>query len=59
MQAVERILLKIIIIQFIFLVFSQYIFHYVDAFPQLKQITKYEGVGKNIYIKMVETFSGN
>lgn len=57
MKTVERILIKIAVIQLVLLLLSQLFFHQLDAFPQLKQITKYEGVTKNTYTKIVETFT--
>jgi hypothetical protein len=44
MKTFERILIKAAIIQLLFLVLSQCFLHYFPDFPQLKQITKYEGV---------------
>jgi hypothetical protein len=58
MKTVERVLIKIVIIQFIFLLLSQVILHQLDVFPQIKQITKYEGVNKNTYTEILETFNG-
>ncbi|WML45131.1 YpfB family protein [Neobacillus sp. PS3-40] len=58
MKTVERVLIKLAIIQFIFLLLSQVILHQLDAFPQLKQLTKYEGVNKNSYTEILETFNG-
>lgn len=56
-KTVESVLIKVDVIQFIFLLLFQYIFHQLNAFPQLKQITKYEGVAKNTLTKIVETKS--
>jgi len=58
MKRIERILIKIIITQFIFLIVCQVIFHQLNAFPELKQITKYEGVNKNSTTEFLQTFSG-
>lgn len=58
MKTFERFIIKLVIIQFIFLLLSQIILHQLDAFPQLKQITKYEGVTKNTYTDILETFKG-
>lgn len=58
MKIFERFIIKLAIIQFIFLLLSQIILHQLDAFPQLKQITKYEGVNKNTYTDILETFKG-
>ncbi|MFL6563278.1 MAG: YpfB family protein [Bacillus sp. (in: firmicutes)] len=58
MKNVERILIKIVIIQFIFLFLVQLIFHRLDVFPQVKQLTKYEGVNENTYTEILETFQG-
>lgn len=58
MKKVERVLIKIVIIQFIFLFLSQLFFHQLDVFPQVKQLTKYEGVNENTYTEILETFQG-
>lgn len=58
MKTVERVLIKVIIIQFIFLFIAQLFFHQLDIFPQVKQLTKYEGVNENTYTEILETFQG-
>jgi hypothetical protein len=55
MNHLERILIKLIIIQFVFLIAAQMIFHQLNAFPELKEITQYEGVGSNQYSDVLET----
>lgn len=55
MKTFERILLKVAIIQFVFLIIAQLFFHQFDAFPELKQITQYEGVTDNNYSEVLET----
>ncbi|MEC1521511.1 DUF5359 family protein [Neobacillus niacini] len=57
MKIVERILIKVIIIQFIFLFFAQLILHQLDIFPQLEQLIKYEGVNENTFTEILQTFS--
>ena len=57
-KTMERILIKVIVVQFIFLLFSQFFLHVFDLMPELKQITQYEGVSKNSYTKIIETFNG-
>lgn len=57
MKKVERVLIKMAVIQLVFLLLSQFIIHQLDTFPQLKQITIYEGVTKNTLTYIVETFS--
>jgi hypothetical protein len=47
MKSFERILIKVALIQFVFLVIAQLFFHEFNAFPELKQITQYEGVTDN------------
>jgi hypothetical protein len=47
MKSFERILIKVALIQFVFLVIAQLFFHEINAFPELKQITQYEGVTDN------------
>jgi hypothetical protein len=56
-KTVERIIMKAAVIQLAVLLLTQLIFHQFDVIPQLKQITKYEGVTKNTVTKIVETFS--
>ncbi|MEH7415178.1 YpfB family protein [Neobacillus drentensis] len=58
MRAVERILIKLVIVQFIFLFLSQFLFHQMDIFPQIKQLTKYEGVNENTLTEIMQTFMG-
>lgn len=58
MKKIERILIKIIITQFIFLLLTQLIFQQFNAFPELKQITKYEGVNKNSFSEFLQTYNG-
>ena len=47
MKLIERLLIKIIMIQFILLLFTQLVFHKWNSFPELQQITQYEGVSEN------------
>jgi hypothetical protein len=54
-KTVERVIMKVAVIQFVLLLLTQLIFHQLDGIPQLKQITKYEGVTKNTMTKIVET----
>ncbi len=58
MKKVERVLIKVIVIQFIFLFFAQLFFHQLDVLPRVKQLTKYEGVNENTYTEILETFQG-
>jgi len=58
MKKVERVLIKIIIVQFFFLFLSQLFFHQLDIFPELKQLTKYEGVNENSFTEFLQTFKG-
>ncbi|WNF21530.1 YpfB family protein [Mesobacillus jeotgali] len=55
MKTFERILIKIAIIQFVFLVFAQVFFHEINAFPELKQITQYEGVTDNNHSEVLKS----
>jgi Family of unknown function (DUF5359) len=56
MKVVERILIKIVIIQFVFLLLAQLLFHQLNIFPQLDQLTKYEGVTENTFTEILQTF---
>jgi hypothetical protein len=58
MKLGERVLIKVIIIQFIFLFLAQFFIHQLDVFPQLEQLTKYEGVNENTITEILQTFSG-
>lgn len=58
MKAVERILIKIVIIQFIFLLISQFLFHKFQLLPELQQLTRYEGVTEGNFSEILETFNG-
>lgn len=55
MKTFERILIKIAIIQFVFLVIAQVFFHEINAFPELKQITQYEGVTDNNHSEVLNS----
>ena len=57
MKLIERLLIKIIFIQFIFLLLTQLVFHEWNSFPELQQIKQYEGVSENNLTEIIETFS--
>lgn len=59
MKTIERIIIKIIIVQFLFLVITQFFFHKLNTFPELKEITQYEGVTENNFSELLEAFNGN
>ncbi|TDL77005.1 hypothetical protein E2R56_02175 [Rhodococcus qingshengii] len=59
MKIVERILIKVVIIQFFFLFLAQLFLHQLDIFPQLEQLTKYEGVNENTFTEILQTFNGD
>lgn len=54
MKTTERILLKAAVIQFLFLLLSQFILHQSDAFSKIKLLTKYEGVVGRLYTNITE-----
>lgn len=56
MENIERILLKLMIIQGICLLIAQLFLHKLNAFPELKEIVQYEGVTENNYTELLETF---
>ncbi|MEH7124327.1 MULTISPECIES: YpfB family protein [unclassified Bacillus (in: firmicutes)] len=58
MKSIERILIKVVIIQFLFLFITQLFFHKFNIFPELKQLTQYEGVTDNNFTEFLETFRG-
>lgn len=55
MKTFERILIKIAIIQFVFLIIAQIFFHEINAFPELKEITQYEGVTDNNHSEVLNS----
>jgi hypothetical protein len=57
MKRLERILIKLIIVQFVFLILTQIFFHNLNVFPKLKEITQYEGVSNNQFTDILETLS--
>lgn len=57
MKNLERILIKIIIVQFVFLIVTQIMFHQFNAFPELKIITQYEGVNNDQFSDVLETLN--
>ncbi|MBS4215840.1 DUF5359 family protein [Neobacillus rhizophilus] len=59
MEKIEKILMKIIIIQFLFLLLTQFFLHQLDTLPELQQLTKYEGVNENSITEILQTFQGN
>lgn len=58
MKTIERIMIKLAITQFLFLVLAQVVFHHFDLLPELKEITQYEGVTENNFSEFLETFNG-
>jgi hypothetical protein len=59
LKTFERILIKLIIIQFAFLFITQLFFHQLNVLPELKVITQYEGVVKEKNTESVETIWEN
>jgi len=58
MKNIERIILKIAVVQFLFLLLAQIFIHRLDYFPELKTISKYEGIENKTYKEILETFQG-
>ncbi|PLT28316.1 DUF5359 family protein [Peribacillus deserti] len=57
MKRFEGILIKLIMIQFVFLLFFQVFFHREDSFLELKKMAKYEGVNENNYGKVLDALT--
>lgn len=57
MDRVERILIKLIVIQFIALVCSQLLIQNTNVQPYLSRVVQYEGVNKITITEWLETFS--
>ncbi|MDQ0219007.1 hypothetical protein ELQ35_09990 [Peribacillus cavernae] len=58
MKTTERIIIKLILIQVVCLLAFQVVFHREDSFLKIKKLAEYEGVTKNNYTKIIETFNG-
>ncbi|PLR83065.1 hypothetical protein CVD25_05250 [Bacillus canaveralius] len=58
MKTFERILIKIIIVQFFFLIGTQIFIHSFNILPEIKQLAEYEGVSESNFTKLIETFNG-
>ncbi|WP_042346340.1 DUF5359 family protein [Bacillus massiliigorillae] len=59
MKKIEAIIAKLIIIQFLFLLFFQLVFHRTDSFLELKKLAKYEGVYIDNYSLIVDVLQNN
>jgi len=57
MAHIERILKKLVVIQAIFLIFCQVLYHHFDLFPELKNLTQYEGVDGDSFTKVLEVIN--
>lgn len=57
MKRFEGILVKFVIIQFIFLIVAQLVMMNGQVSPYLSKVIQYEGVTKDTYTKIVETFN--
>ncbi|WP_175639716.1 YpfB family protein [Metabacillus schmidteae] len=57
MERVERILIKLIVIQFIALVCAQLLIQNSHVQPYLSRVVQYEGVNKMTITEWLETFS--
>lgn len=55
MKTVERIIIKIIMIQIAFFIVGQ-MFHMWEIIPEIRTITQYEGVMDSNFISFLETF---
>lgn len=53
-KKIESIILKLIVIQCVFLFFFQLVFHNNDSFIELKKLAKYEGVYLDNYSLIVD-----
>lgn len=55
MEKVERLIIKLAIVQFIFLFLAQFFFHHLDLLPEIKELAKYEGVNENTMTEILQT----
>lgn len=59
MKRFERILIKLAIIQFVFLLIAQILLQYSPITPYITRMIKYEGVDKSKSTQIIETFHNN
>lgn len=58
MKTIERIMVKLVIVQLLFLILAQVFLHHFEFLPELKEISQYEGVTENNFSEFLETFNG-
>ncbi|KMJ59777.1 hypothetical protein AB685_02625 [Bacillus sp. LL01] len=56
MKRMERIIIKLIVIQLICMICAQGLLLYTDAAPFLSKVIQYEGVGGMKIMEHIETF---
>ena len=56
MKRVERILIKLLLVQLLSLLIAQGLLLHSQVSPYLTKIVDYEGVAKNNFTKVIETF---
>ncbi|MCJ7990662.1 YpfB family protein [Priestia megaterium] len=56
MNRIERILIKLVVIQFVFLIIAQCILLSSNHSTYFSKVIQYEGVSKNNFNKIIETF---
>ena len=59
MRKIERLIIKLVIIQFLFLLFFQIFFHNGDSFLELKKLAEYEGVNRDSHTQIIEVMQNN
>lgn len=59
MKKVERIIMKLAVIQLVFLLFFQFIVHDGDTFLELKKLAKFEGVYRDNHEVIMEVLQNN
>ena len=59
MKKVERVIMKLLVIQLFFLLFFQLIVHDGDTFLELKKLAKYEGVYRDNHEVIVDVLQNN
>ncbi|MFC0271580.1 YpfB family protein [Metabacillus herbersteinensis] len=57
MKTFERILIKLVVIQFILLVCSQVLIQQPQIQPYISRVVQYEGVNKITITEWIETFN--
>ncbi len=58
MKLIERLIIKLVVIQFLLLIVTQLFVHSFQILPGLNKVVFYEGVNKMEYSELIEAMTG-